>query len=138
VLRDLDLIQRAASQSEVSVNFSIGTLDERIWRLTEPGTPHPRRRVEAMQVLAAKGIRTGALIAPILPGLSDNRAQLREVIEAVSSTGGEILGALPLHLRPGTREYSSAGWPATTRRCTSATSRRIAVIVTSTRPTDGG
>src|ERR1700755_959649 len=77
VLRDLALIERAAATSDVTVNFSIGTLDERVWRLTEPGTPHPRRRVEAMRTLARRGIRTGALIAPILPGLSDHRDQLR-------------------------------------------------------------
>jgi DNA repair photolyase len=111
VLRDLDLIERAAGQSEVTVNFSIGTLDERVWRLSEPGTPHPRRRVEAMRQLAAKGIRTGALIAPVLPGLSDRRDQLREVVEAITDSGGHIMGALPLHLRPGTREHF-LGWLA--------------------------
>jgi DNA repair photolyase len=111
VLRDLDLIERAAAQTEVTVNFSVGTLDERVWRLTEPGTPHPRRRVEAIRALAAKGIRTGALIAPILPGLSDSRDQLRDVIGAVTASGGEILGAFPLHLRPGTREHF-LGWLA--------------------------
>jgi DNA repair photolyase len=105
VLRDLDLLKQAASKMDVSVNFSIGTLDERAWRATEPGTPNPRRRVEAMRQLAAAGIRTGALIAPVLPGISDGRDQLREVVEAIQGTGGAIIGALPLHLRPGTREH---------------------------------
>ena len=82
-----------------------------MWRLSEPGTPHPRRRVEAMRTLAARGIRTGALIAPILPGLSDRRDQLREVVEAITGAGGQILGVLPLHLRPGTREHF-LGWLA--------------------------
>jgi DNA repair photolyase len=62
-----------------------------------------------MRTLAAKGIRTGALIASIRPGLSDQRAQLRVVIEAIRSTGGRVLGVLPLHLRPGTRE-NFLGW----------------------------
>jgi DNA repair photolyase len=105
VVRDLDLLSEAAGKSDVTVNFSIGTLDERVWRATEPGTPNPRRRIEAMRQLAAAGIRTGALIAPILPGISDHRDQLRDVVEAVRSTGGRILGTLPLHLRPGTREH---------------------------------
>jgi DNA repair photolyase len=109
VLRDLDLIEQAAKITDVTVNFSIGTLDERVWRLSEPGTPHPRRRIEAMRTLASKGIRTGALIAPILPGMSDRRSQLKEVIEAVTASGGQILGVLPLHLRPGTREHF-LGW----------------------------
>jgi DNA repair photolyase len=111
VLRDLDLLERASRRTEVTVNFSIGTLDERVWRLTEPGTPNPRRRLEAMRRIAAAGIRTGALIAPILPGLSDRREQLAEVIQAVTATGGQILGVLPLHLRPGTREHF-LGWLA--------------------------
>jgi len=64
-----------------------------------------------MRALAARGIRTGAVIASILPGLSDHRDQLPEVIEAVSSPGGQLLGVLPLHLRPGTREHF-LGWLA--------------------------
>jgi DNA repair photolyase len=109
VLRDADLLARAARVSAVTVNFSIGTLDEQVWRHTEPGTPNPRRRVEAMRQLAALGIRTGALIAPVLPGLSDGRDQLAEVVAAITGAGGRILGALPLHLRAGTREHY-LGW----------------------------
>jgi DNA repair photolyase len=105
VLRDLDLLRRASNRADVGVNFSIGTLDEQAWRATEPGTPNPRRRVEAIARLAAAGIRTGALIAPVLPGISDRREQLQEVVEAIQGAGGAILGALPLHLRSGTREH---------------------------------
>jgi DNA repair photolyase len=105
VLRDLDLLKVAAARAEVSVNFSVGTLDERVWRATEPGTPHPRRRIEAMRQLSEAGIRTGALIAPVLPGLSDGDDQLAEVGAAVRAAGGRVLSVLPLHLRPGVREH---------------------------------
>jgi DNA repair photolyase len=105
VLRDLDVLTAAAARTDVTVNFSIGTLDERVWRATEPGTPHPRRRVEAMRGLAAAGIRTAALIAPVLPGLSDRPEQLRETADAIRDAGGQIIGVLPLHLRPGVREH---------------------------------
>jgi DNA repair photolyase len=105
VVRDLDLLSRAAERTDVSVNFSIGTLDEQAWRATEPGTPHPQRRLDAMRRLSAAGIRTGALIAPVLPGISDRREQLQAVVEGIQDAGGTILGALPLHLRPGTREH---------------------------------
>jgi DNA repair photolyase len=111
VLRDLDVLASAAALADVTVNFSIGTLDERVWRATEPGTPNPRRRLAAMQRLSVAGIRTGALIAPVLPGLSDGPTQLREVAHAVRATGGWILGVLPLHLRPGVREHF-LGWLA--------------------------
>jgi len=105
VTRDLDVIVEAAKRADISVNFSVGTLDERVWRLSEPGAPHPRRRIEAMAKLAAAGIRTGALVAPVLPGLSDGAHQLRDVVRAVEDAGGRLLGIGALYLRPGVREH---------------------------------
>jgi DNA repair photolyase len=113
VTRDLDVLQTAAGRATVSVNFSIGTLDERVWRATEPGSPHPRRRIDAMARLSAAGISTGALVAPILPGLSDGERQLREVVAAIDGAGGRLLGIGPLHLRPGVREHF-LDWLSTT------------------------
>ncbi len=111
VTRDLDIITAAAEHVDVSVNFSIATLDEQVWRLTEPGSPNPRRRIDAMARLSAAGIATGALMAPVLPGLSDRPDQLREVVAAVQGAGGRTLGIGPLHLRPGVREHF-LGWLA--------------------------
>ena len=105
VLRDLDVLTDAAARTSVQVNLSIGTLDERVWRSTEPGTPHPRRRLSALRTLAEAGIRTGALVAPVLPGLSDQPEQLRELTQAILDTGGHVVGVSALHLRPGTREH---------------------------------
>jgi len=105
VSRDLDVLTRAAAELPISVNFSVGTLDERVWRFAEPGTPHPRRRLDAMARLTDAGIRTGALIAPILPALSDSPVQLREVVDAVGAAGGRVLGLSALYLRPGVREH---------------------------------
>jgi DNA repair photolyase len=109
VTRDLDILVAAAKHTEVSVNFSIATLDERVWRLTEPGSPNPNRRIDAMATLSAAGIRTGALMMPILPGLSDSPAQLRATIAAIDDAGGRLLGIGGLHLRPGVREHF-LGW----------------------------
>jgi DNA repair photolyase len=109
VTRDLDVLTTAAATSDVSVNFSIATLDERVWRATEPGSPHPQRRIDAMAKLSAAGIRTGALMAPILPALSDRPDQLRAVVAAIGGAGGRLLGLGPLHLRPGVREHF-LGW----------------------------
>ncbi len=105
VLRDLDVLTAAAQRTQVNVSFSIGTLDERAWRATEPGAPHPQRRVDAIRTLTDAGIEVGVLIAPILPGMSDSRAQLTEVIDAVVDAGASSVTALALHLRPGVREH---------------------------------
>jgi DNA repair photolyase len=111
VTRDLDVLLEAAARADVSVNFSIATLDESVWRATESGAPNPRRRIDAMATLSAAGIRTGALMAPILPGLSDRPEQLQEVVAAIEGAGGRLLGLGPLHLRPGVREHF-LGWLA--------------------------
>ena len=103
--RDLDMLVEPRHGARVSVNFSIGTLDQRVWRATEPGAPNPRRRIDAMARLSAAGIRTGALMAPILPGLSDAPEQLQATVAAIEGAGGRLLGLGPLHLRPGVREH---------------------------------
>jgi DNA repair photolyase len=104
ILRDLDLLFRAAEVATVSTAFSIGTLDEQVWRETEPGTPHPRARVGAIRTLTEAGIPTGVLMAPVLPGLSDRPEQLRAVVEACLEAGATHVSPILLHLRPGVRE----------------------------------
>jgi DNA repair photolyase len=104
ILRDLDLLQRAGEVAPVSAAFSIGTLDDRVWRETEPGTPHPKARMEAVRTLTEAGIPTGILMAPILPGLSDTPEQLRAVVEAAIEAGATHVSPILLHLRPGVRE----------------------------------
>jgi len=105
ILRDLDLLQAAAARTEVRANFSIGTLDERVWKATEPGTPHPRRRVEAVARLNQAGIPCGVLVAPVLPCISDSPEQLEAVVKACVEAGAVSISALPLHLRPGVKEH---------------------------------
>jgi DNA repair photolyase len=104
VLRDLDLLARAARRTSVRVNLSIGTLDEEVWRATEPGTPHPLRRVRAVEQLNAAGIPCGVLVAPVLPGLSDGDDQLEAVVSACVDAGARSISTVLLHLRPGVRE----------------------------------
>jgi DNA repair photolyase len=105
ILRDLDLLATAAERAPVSANLSIGSLDPEIWKLTEPGTPHPARRVEAVRRLNDAGVPCGVLIAPILPGLSDADEQLQEVVRACVDAGAVSISAVTLHLRPGVREH---------------------------------
>ena len=104
VLRDLPLLAAAARHSDVRVNLSIGTLDEAVWKATEPGTPHPLRRIKAVEKLNAAGVPCGVLIGPVLPGLSDAPEQLEAVVDACVAAGARSISAVMLHLRPGVRE----------------------------------
>jgi DNA repair photolyase len=105
VVRDVDVLQEAAAVVPVAVMFSVPTLDERVWRTTEPGTAPPRKRLEALRRLAEVGIDVGVGMAPILPGLSDRPEQLREVVRAAREAGARSIWANLLFLRPGTREH---------------------------------
>jgi DNA repair photolyase len=104
ILRDLDVLTAAAQRADVRANFSIGTLDEEVWRMSEPGTPHPKQRVEAVRKLNEAGIPTGVLVAPVLPGLSDRPDQLEAVVKACVDAGATTVSPIVLHLRPGVRE----------------------------------
>jgi DNA repair photolyase len=104
ILRDLDVFQRAAERTDVRANLSIGTLDDEVWRISEPGTPPPLRRVEAVARLNEAGVPCGVLIAPILPGISDGDEQLTAVVRACVEAGAVSITSIALHLRPGVRE----------------------------------
>ncbi|HEX4081799.1 MAG TPA: radical SAM protein [Acidimicrobiales bacterium] len=114
ILRDLDLLVSAARRTSVHLNFSIGTLDRDVWKLTEPGTPPPERRLTAVRRFNDAGIPCGVLVAPVLPGLSDSDEQVQAVVEACVDAGAISVAAIPLHLRPGVREHFM-GWLATAR-----------------------
>jgi DNA repair photolyase len=105
VVRDIDVLQEASERAEVGVYFSIPTLDERVWRTTEPGTAPPRSRLEAVRRLSDAGIDVGVGMAPILPGLSDRPEQLEEVVREARAAGARSIWANVLYLRPGTREH---------------------------------
>jgi len=105
IRRDVDVLAEAAARARVHVTFSVPTLDERIWRTTEPGTAPPRRRLEAVRILADAGIDTGVALAPLLPGLSDGPDLLADVVREARAAGASGVWANVLYLRPGTREH---------------------------------
>ncbi len=105
ILRHLDLLVAAAARTDVHCNLSIGTLDDEVWKLTEPGTPHPRRRVEAVRRLNDAGIPTGVLVAPVIPGFSDAPEQLEAVAAACVEAGATSVTPIALHLRRGVKEH---------------------------------
>ncbi|HZQ75847.1 MAG TPA: radical SAM protein [Acidimicrobiia bacterium] len=114
ILRDLDVLADAARRTRVQTAFSVGTVDDDVWRLSEPGTPHPRRRLEALVRLREAGVPVGVLAAPILPGISDSPAQLEALARALVDAGVETATPIVLHLRPGVKEHYLA-WLAGAR-----------------------
>jgi DNA repair photolyase len=105
IVRDIDVLVEAAHRADVSVTFSIPTLDDQVWRKTEPSTAHPRQRLKAVEKLVDAGVKTGVGMAPILPGISDRPDQLREVVKAARQAGATGVWTNILFLRPGTREH---------------------------------
>jgi DNA repair photolyase len=104
VLRDIDIYERMAKKLPVSVNLSIPTLDEKAWRATEPHTPSPAARLDAVAELRARGIDSGVLIAPLMPGINDDPDQGRPLVEAAKEADATFLGGIALHLREGVKD----------------------------------
>jgi DNA repair photolyase len=115
IVRDLDVLVDASQRADVSVTFSVPTVDEEVWKKTEPSTAHPRQRLKAVKALVDAGVDARVGMAPILPGISDRPEQLREVVRAAREAGATGIWANLLFLRPGTREHFLAhlaeDWP---------------------------
>ncbi|MFF4312536.1 Rv2578c family radical SAM protein [Streptomyces sp. NPDC001507] len=105
ILRDLDLLRRAADVTDVGISVSVGFVDPELWRTVEPGTPAPERRLDVVRALAGAGIGCGVLMAPVIPFLGDHPAQLRATVRAIAAAGATSVTPLVLHLRPGAREW---------------------------------
>jgi DNA repair photolyase len=105
IVRDAELLAEAASRADVSVTFSVPTVDDDVWRATEPGTAPPLKRLRALRVLVEAGVRASVGMAPLLPGLSDGPGSIERVVAAAREAGACGIWANLLYLRPGTREH---------------------------------
>jgi DNA repair photolyase len=99
LLRDIELMKEINERTEFGAALSVPTLDEKAWRATEPHTPNPRARLEAVAELTRAGIRTGVLIAPLQPGINDAPEQVAEILELASEAGAAYVTGIALHLR---------------------------------------
>jgi DNA repair photolyase len=104
VLRDLDLLKEIRQVTSVEACLSVPTLEEKAWRATEPHTPHPKARLEAVAELNRNGIPTGILIAPLMPGINDDPAQVAKIVEAAEEAKATYIGGNTLFLRPAVRK----------------------------------
>ena len=109
ILRDLPLLREAADVTSVGLSMSIGFVDEAMWRSVERGTPSPRRRLDAVRTMSDAGFAVSVLMAPILPGLTDTDESIDATVKAIARAGAASVTPLPLHLRPGAREWY-LGW----------------------------
>jgi DNA repair photolyase len=99
LLRDKQLMVEIAERVPFTANLSVPTLDEKAWRQTEPHTPHPRARLEAVAELNRLGISTGVLIAPLIPGVNDAPEQVDRILEIATEAGATNIVPIGLHLR---------------------------------------
>jgi DNA repair photolyase len=114
VMRDVEIFERLAERLPVSVNLSVPTLDEDAWRATEPHTPSPAARLDAVAELRRRGIDSGVLIAPLMPGINDDPEQVRPIVERAKKAGASFLGGVALHLRDEVKDVFFA-WLAAKR-----------------------
>ena len=105
VRRDVDVLGELSQVAEVRVNFSVGSVDNQVWKTTEPGAPSPSARLEAMQFLVESGISAGVMMAPLLPGISDSEESIDAVAAAAVAHKAEYIGANLLFLKPGSKEW---------------------------------
>ncbi len=105
ITRDLALLAEVSAAAECTVLFSIPTLREEVWRHIEPETAKPVHRLEAMAKLAGAGVRCGVMLAPIIPGLTDDQENLEAVMRAAREHGASFVGDNVLYLKPGTKEW---------------------------------
>src|SRR5438128_1707643 len=99
VLRDVSILRELHESSEMSVYLSVPTLDEGAWRETEPHTPSPRARIEAVAELNRAGVPSGILVAPLMPGINDSPEQVREILRLAGDAGAVNVAGVTLHLR---------------------------------------
>ncbi|HEV2779671.1 MAG TPA: intein-containing Rv2578c family radical SAM protein [Actinophytocola sp.] len=106
--RDLPLLVSASAEVSVGIGVSIALLDRDLQRTLEPGTASPQARLELVRRVREAGLDCGVFVAPVLPRLTDSTEALDALFAAIAESGATGVAVLPLHLRPGAREWFAA------------------------------
>jgi DNA repair photolyase len=106
---DLPLLSAVRQDVPVGVSVSIALVDRELQRTLEPGTASPQSRLDLVRRIVAAGLPCGVFVAPVIPHLTDSVDQLDALLAAIADTGATGATVLPLHLRPGAREWFM-GW----------------------------
>ena len=113
IVRDVDVLREAARRADVSVTFSIPTLDEDVWRRTEPSTAHPRQRLRALRGSSTRASMRASEWRRSCPGLSTVPSSSSDVVRAAREAGATGIWANLLFLKPGRASTSSRASRAT-------------------------
>ncbi|HLW69136.1 MAG TPA: radical SAM protein [Candidatus Binataceae bacterium] len=100
ITRDLDLLRSINQRSQLSVNFSLITLNRRLQRALEPRAPRPSLRLHALRELSGAGIRCNLLMMPMIPGITDDPAAIERVIQNARRFGASAVWWRSLFLKP--------------------------------------
>ena len=103
ITRDVELLAEISRRNRLTVSLSLASVDAVLLRRLEPRTPAPHARLRAMARLTQAGVRVGLLIAPILPGLTDGRRELRALVCRAKEAGAAWVAGSPLRMGPATR-----------------------------------
>jgi DNA repair photolyase len=106
--RDIPLLVEAARDVPLGLGVSMAIWDEDLHAGLEPGVPTPRARLDLVRSLTDAGLPCGVFLAPVLPGLTDGTADLDAALGAIAAAGATGVTVIPLHLRPGAREWFMA------------------------------
>ncbi len=99
IARDCDLLVRLQERNELQVHVSLITHDAQLARKLEARSPVPAARLRALHKLVAAGVNAGLIVAPVLPGITDDIAHLDALFAAARDAGARFVhtGALRLY-----------------------------------------
>lgn len=109
IVRDIDILQDLTRGPGCGVYISVPTVDEEAWRMLEPGTAPPMKRLRAVRELTDAGIRAGVLMNPVVPGITSKPALLERTMKAIADHGARFVSCNVMFLEGGTREHFM-GW----------------------------
>lgn len=113
VARDIDILSRMAERGLAKVALSVTTLDRKLARTMEPRAATPTKRLETIKQLSEAGIPTSVMVAPIVPGLTDQ--ELERILDSARAAGareaGYVVLRLPLEVAPIFKDWLLRHYP---------------------------
>lgn len=118
--RDVPILEHAAQRVPVGIGVSLPIHDPELQQAIEPGTPSPKARLELIRAVVDAGLPCHAMVAPVIPYLTDSTSHLDGLLSAIADAGPAGVTVLPMHLRGATRgwflSWLSEQHPALLRR----------------------